>query len=344
MINFCTLFDSNYLSRGLALYESLKQHSSDFHLYVVAFDDKCYEFLKNLQYDSLTPISLKDFEDPRLLEVKPTRSIAEYCWTCTASVVRYCINTFELSSCTYIDADMVFYADPAMLIEEIGDNSIAITEHRYSREYNTSKITGVYCVQFVYFKNDERGLTALNWWRERCLEWCYAYVEDGKFGDQRYLDDWLTRFPGTHVVQHLGCGIAPWNVQQYRFEKNGNKTILINKKDGSKFPVVFFHYHGLKFFTDNIVQFTGALYYINEEVKQLFYIPYTHKLIEISEKLKATIPSTSNGARKNSPSSSMRLKEYVTGLFWVFVKYPSYVFNARNFAVSKHFHFYSIKK
>ena len=38
-MNFVTLFNSNYLSRGITMYNSLLATNSDFHLYIVAFDD-----------------------------------------------------------------------------------------------------------------------------------------------------------------------------------------------------------------------------------------------------------------------------------------------------------------
>src|SRR5689334_16947120 len=98
MTNFCTLFDSNYLTRGLALYESLEKVCTSFHLYVVTFDDKAYDFLSNAKLAHLTAISLIDFEDPGLRKIKPTRSSAEYCWTCTPSVILYCLNRYRLTS------------------------------------------------------------------------------------------------------------------------------------------------------------------------------------------------------------------------------------------------------
>src|SRR5213075_3097505 len=107
----------------------------------------------------------------------------------------------------------------------------------------------IYCVQFMCFKNNEDGLTALKWWRERCLEWCYNRVEDGKFGDQKYLDDWPERFSGiVWELKNIGGGVAPWNVQQYKFIKaNKNKISGIEKNTGDNFELVFFHFHALSF-------------------------------------------------------------------------------------------------
>ena len=91
MLYFCTLFDANYLSRGIATYQSLAKTGEQFHLYVVAFDDDAFEVLQQLNYTNLTAISLADFEDEALLAVKPSRTRAEYCWTSTSSLILYCI-------------------------------------------------------------------------------------------------------------------------------------------------------------------------------------------------------------------------------------------------------------
>ena len=60
--NFCTLFDSFYLTRGIAMYQSLEKTCENFHLYIFAFDDASFEILKKLNFKHATIIPLKDFE------------------------------------------------------------------------------------------------------------------------------------------------------------------------------------------------------------------------------------------------------------------------------------------
>ena len=169
MYRYCTLFDSNYLTRGLAMYESLKEHSNEFHLYVFAFDDRSYDLLNRLNYENITIISLSEFEDEELLRVKGDRTAAEYCWTCTPSIIKYSIETYNLDSCTYLDADLYFFSNPSVLIEEMSEKSVLITEHRYTPTYDQSATSGIYCVQFMTFKNNVSGLKVLNWWRDACM-------------------------------------------------------------------------------------------------------------------------------------------------------------------------------
>lgn len=287
MYNFCTLFDSNYLTRGLALHESLMKHCPAFHLYIFAFDEKCLEILTELsasgELQNSSLISLTEFEDEKLLAVKPTRSIPEYCWTSTSSTILYVLNNFNVESCTYLDADLYFYSSPEIIFREMGEKSILLTEHRYSPQYNKEIKSGKYCVQFVTFKNNREGRNALEWWRERCLEWCYARYEDGKFGDQLYLDDWTERFPGVHVLQNPGGGLAAWNVQQYLFEENNGK-IIAHYPDGDKvFSPVFYHFHYLRFLSDGMIELGRR--YLSRSVLEIFYIPYIRRLLYFTSKV-----------------------------------------------------------
>ena len=296
--NFCTLFDSNYLTRGLALHESMVRHIPDFRLFIFAFDERSYEILTELDLKNTKVISLKEFEDPKLLEVKPTRSIAEYCWTSTSSTVLYVLNNFGVDNCTYIDADICFYSSPEPIFTEMGDNSILLTEHRYSPQYNKEVKSGRYCVQFVTFKNDERGRKALTWWRDRCLEWCYDRYEDGKFGDQLYLDDWTERFEGVHVMQHLGGGLAAWNVQQYDFVEFNGKLTGKELSSGQQFDVIFYHYHYLRFFNGGKIELGRRV--LTKNVLDIFYKPYILTL----DRLKREITTRWPGFDPNGTSES----------------------------------------
>lgn len=308
-LNFCTLFDSNYLSRGLVLYDSLIGNCADFHLYVFAFDEKCYSILKTLNLPKLTPISLEEYEDEELLQVKKSRTIAEYCWTNTPSTVWYILNNFEVDHCTYLDADMVFYSNPGQLIEEMGEKSVLITEHRYTNPEGLEEKAGKYNVQFITFKNNTNGREVCLWWRNACLDWCFDRFEDGKFGDQKYLDDWPTRFEGVHVLQHEGGGLATWNIQQYITSKDANGKLSVESKiSRKKFQVVFFHYHALKFFQNNIVYFTPDI--LPKEAIKLFYFPYvkllTKKRTELIQKFPDIEP---NGIIKPSPKPPLTLRD-----------------------------------
>ena len=276
MYNYCTLFDSNYLTRGLAMYETLKEHSGDFHLYIFAFDTASYTLLKKLDLEFVTVVSLQEFEDEELLSIKDSRSAGEYCWTCTPSTIKYCIETYGLDSCTYLDADLYFFDNPEVLIEEMGDKSVLITEHRYTPEYDQSTTSGIYCVQFMTFKNDENGMKVLNWWRDACNNWCYARFEDGKFGDQKYLDDWTTRFEAIHVLENLGGGVAPWNIQQYDVSSDD-------------FNLIFYHFHNFKFLNNDRVEL--GKYRLRDRDIRLLYKPYILHLQEIAKKLKEIDPN-----------------------------------------------------
>ena len=282
---YVTLFDSGYLTRGLALYNSLLATGEIFTLFIVAFDDLAYDILVRLNLKQARIISLYDFEGERLLAVKPDRTRQEYSWTCGSFSILYILENFNVPQVTYLDADTYFWSKPSLLLDELkaAGRDVLITEHRYTEEYDQTATSGKFCVQFMTFNNTPAGLKVLNWWCDACEKWCYARFEDGKFGDQKYLDDWETRFADeVYVLKNIGGGVAPWNVQQYSVT-GGPKV------NGEQ--VVFFHFHALKCLAAN--KFDLSQYKLDSAVIKYIYQPYVLALKAALAEIKAVAPDFS---------------------------------------------------
>lgn len=288
MNSFCTVFDSNYLSRGLVLYSSLARTASPFELWVLAVDDQCAAVLSKLDFPHLKVWTMSEVETPELLAVKPLRSVKEYIWTCTPLFLRHCMTRSKAPAWTYVDPDVMFFASPALLLGEMGDASMLVTEHRFSPAYQLEEACGRYCVHFNTFRRTEIGLKALHWWCEKCLEWCYARHEEGRFGDQKYLDDFPTRYHGVHVARHVGAGLGPWNVDSYELTGRGDEVIV--QRDGfGEGPLVFYHFHAMQFLSAERV-ILAAGYAINRDAVDLIYRPYLRSLLATGERLAAPNP------------------------------------------------------
>jgi hypothetical protein len=220
MEHYVTIFDSLFLPQGLALHRSMERYLGDYILWILCVDDKSHEVLHELELPNVRLLQANRLETEELKRVKPGRSNGEYCWTLTPFAPRF---VFEqdpaVERVTYLDADMWFRKHPRAIFRELeaSGKHVLITDHAYAPVWDQSSISGQYCVQFITFTR-HGGERVRKWWEERCIEWCFARVEDGKFGDQRYLDDWPERFPEhVHVLANKELALAPWNAERFPY-------------------------------------------------------------------------------------------------------------------------------
>lgn len=295
---YCTYFDKNYLVRALALIESLHHHErNDFVLYAVCMDELSRAMLERLDLKNVIPVPFHQIEygDAPLISTKATRSLVEYYWTSTPTIILYLIEHYpEIEVLTYLDADLFFFSTPDPIFHELGQQSILLHEHRFSSStMHLAVNNGKYNVGLLCFRNDTHGIHALRWWRERCLEWCFARYEDGKLGDQMYLNDWPTRFPQVVELQHVGGGVGPWNHDQYVIRENESGEALVND-----LPIIFYHFHALRFVNPEIIVPVEHLHYpMNLLVLQVCYLPYILALSRGIQTLKAILPEFECGLR-----------------------------------------------
>lgn len=274
------------MSRGLALYRSLKRHCPSFRIWMLCMDSEAYHVLAALNLPEVHPLPLDEFErgDEALLRAKQSRSLLEYYFTCTPSLPFFILNHYlEVDRITYLDADLFFYADPAAIFTEMGDRSIAIIGHRFSKRLRHLETLGIYNVGCLSFRRDNHAEECLLWWRERCNEWCYDRPENARFADQKYLDDWPTRFQGTIVLLHKGANLAPWNLANYQISWREGQLWVDDQ------PVIFFHFHSLKrihewLFDSNLAHYETTL---SPLVRRKIYTPYLQTLLEVEHDMRA---------------------------------------------------------
>jgi hypothetical protein len=270
---YCTYFDHRYLNKGTALYQSMLDHCQDFTLFVLCLSPECYSQLHKLKFPRMNIVSLEELEgwDSELLEAKKNRSLVEYYFTCSPSLPLYIFDHFpQVDLITYLDSDLFFFSDPEPLFGELRDNSIAIIGHKFPPHFKHLEDRGKYNVGWISYRKDQDGTFCLQWYRERCIEWCYDRVEEGRFADQKYLDYFSANFPNVIELQHKGANLAPWNVSNYRLTQSGSHL----KVDGQR--LIFYHFHGVKHVVGPLYDSGLAIYQVpmDKIIRNALYKPY----------------------------------------------------------------------
>ena len=309
---YCTCFDRNYLSRGLALYRSLQRHSPGTRLWVLCLDPVSYEVLAKLALPDLVPVKLDDFEvaDPAVAATRSTRSLIEYYFTCSPAWLLYVLeHEVACEWATYLDSDLFFFNSPDVIFDELQGAAFAIIPHRYPPKLGRLRKFGIYNVGWVGARNDTDGLASLRWWRNSCVEWCYDYVDGERFADQGYLQKIPLQFPSVKSIDNVGANLAPWNIENYRIEFRQSGLMI-----DAVCPLIFFHFQGLKkgmgFFIFNSHRQYRAPF--SRVVRQHIYKPYVDELLAIE----ATVGHmTDVTATKSLPRSKViNLQHYAKGL------------------------------
>ena len=299
MYYFCTYFDRGYLPRALALYYSLKSSGADFHLYALCMDDESHQSLEDLALPGITLLRLRELErsNQSLLSTKGSRSKVEYYYTCGPCYILFLLQHFpEIDVLTYLDADLFFFSNPRPILEEMEGFSVGIIEHRFTKKQERLKRFGIFNVGWMSFRRDEGGLACLRWWADRCVEWCYDRLDGNRYADQKYLDEFPTRFNSVRVIQSKGANLAPWNLANYSITERGGQIWV----DGE--PLIFFHFHGFKALNSWLFDTNLGGYHASPSkvVRQKIFRPYISRLRDLrrySGQLRSLRESSRNESR-----------------------------------------------
>jgi hypothetical protein len=124
------------------------------------------------------------------------------------------------------------------------NKSITITPHDFSSHLVDLMIFGKFCVQWITISDNQQGRQCLTTYKKQCLDWCHAFIDEDRFGDQKYLDAWPEMYKDDLLILEpvLGFG-APWNITKNTISHDGVNGYLIKESD-----LIFFHFHQFKIF------------------------------------------------------------------------------------------------
>ncbi len=292
MLYFCTYFDSNYLANGLCLNESLQKYlGNNYHLFILCLDDKTVDVFNQVNKKNITIIKLGQLEqhNPELLIAKSNRKFYEYYFTLTPHLPLYLIEKYNhIDIITYVDADIYFYKSPEILINHLEKSSTLIIPHFFSDANLHLNNYGKYNVVFNSFKNDIYGVSCLKWWGQQCINWCYDYVDGDKFADQKYLDQFESKFKGVKVCTNRGANLAIFNIDNSTLTlKKG--VVFVNNDE-----LIFYHFHKLRKLNRHLynANFLTPKDYQNK-ILQSIYTKYIRR-IQYYERRYNLIPNQTN--------------------------------------------------
>jgi hypothetical protein len=302
MRHYCTLFDRNYLDRGLALHRSLLKHCGEFQLHVLCLDAATLQALSALSLPRTSLIRLETLEewDPALRAARGDRTLVELYFTAKPVLLGYLLEGNPgMSRIEYLDSDLYFFGDPQDAEQEYCLNPVALSPHDFDARNADRTRFGLFNAGWLSVRGDAEGRRFVLWWRDRCVEWCRMVVEDTRFADQKYLDRVPGLFPGAVAVRHPGMNLAPWNIGGRRVAPSAHGVRI----DGR--PLVFFHFHGLRQMKFGVFD-SGLHDYglrLSGSIRQDLYRPYLRTLLACRRQLRQ-LPAAARERLAGAPGNT----------------------------------------
>lgn len=278
MRHYCTYFDQNYLTRGLALHASLQAHAGTFSLTILCMDEPVEATLraKHLPHVHLLPLQELVGRHPALAAARENRTPLEFYFTCTSWLMLDLLPHVPAGELlTYLDSDLYFFSSPEPVFTTISAASVAITPHRFPTSLVHLERYGKYNVGWVSLRHDATGLACATDWAGKCADWCFNTLEPTRYADQKYLDAWTRDFAGTVDLAEPGVNAAPWNIKDVEVVA-GPTGPHVNQQ-----ALIFYHFHALKHLGRQL--YDPSLHKYDAELspalRDLVYLPYLRHLL-----------------------------------------------------------------
>ena len=236
---------NNYLPLARTLANSLKKFHPSFHFHLVLCDRVLESFnIEEEDFDDV--ITIEDLEIPDLQRWLFKHSVVELCTAVKGLAFKYIIKHYQCDNVIFFDPDIAIFSPLDELINNFEDGNILITPHQLQPEKSPSAVIdneicflrhGTFNLGFLGVKKSPEGIKFIDWWSNRCLDFCYSDTAYGLYTDQRWVDLVPSFFTGVKILKHPGYNVANWNLSNRNLQGDLQNKVLVNGE-----PLCFYHF------------------------------------------------------------------------------------------------------
>lgn len=302
-----TICSNNYLAQAKVLLNSVLLHNPEYKVVLVLVD----KFDPEINYDSFEPIILVKAEEMGIegFELLVEKyDIVELNTAVKPTAFKYLCDKYNHSEhIIYLDPDIKVFSSMDLFNNLLNQYSILLTPHIYtplaidnlSPNEQIFQMHGTYNLGFLALNvTQKQALSLLDWWEERCLSICFRDTTKGLFVDQLWLNLAPSYYSETHILRHMGCNMAPWNLHERKLSKLNEEWVVNNSE-----RLVFYHFSSYDFNKpENINKpFYDRHNFENRPDLKKIYITYHKELIENNVKFYSTLNCMLYKPKKQDP-------------------------------------------
>ena len=233
----CTISTKDHLFKTQALFQSLKKNT-DAKLFCLITDAE----VRSINNVEFTAIGTDRLQGELADNIKAKYYGDQLRWACKPLMLLWLLEQ-GYEKVIYLDNDIFFFSPADFLFDLLDQNSVVLTPHFYLSDPAKEQFwleanfrIGLYNAGFIGVNTS--GKDALKWWASCCAYNIKKSAWRGLFDDQKYLDMFPILFDHVHILKHLGCNVAFWNIGQRNGNLNSNGELVFEGEQ----PLVFIHF------------------------------------------------------------------------------------------------------
>lgn len=177
-------------------------------------------------------------------------TVVELCTAVKPFAFKHLFDTYGYRSIVYQDPDTVLYSRLTELEQELERHPIVLTPHVTTPAVDTDDLLdgemlgclrhGVFNLGFAALTQEGEGPLFLQWWLDRCREYCFDDNQRGLFTDQKWIDLAPCFFQTLKIFRLPSYNVATWNLYYRQVSRSPLGEIVVNHD----FPLRFYHFSG----------------------------------------------------------------------------------------------------